>query len=340
MLLYKTIVQGRLEFGSDKTYNTVLTQFQNRAEGHYKHELVLKEEDIFVHEENAIVIPRYVGQASEKWFKNTMILIGYCAQFAVAGSLKAWMTNEGKILHYFPIEPNSEKIVVQSYLKGKSLVKQKGKQEEAIESLSKAIEKYDRHAQAYERRGKVNFILKNYHDAERDYNKSLNIDDTNAHAYFGRAKIHTINEKYEEAIQDFEKALKTSVALQPLYWKSRRRKGELHMKLKQWEKAAFDLKLFGNRKFKKDDPNLPWHKTVLINYGLVLLEQEEYLTAIQVFDRCLEAEKGNSKVSRGVLLRHLGIAKKKAGKKDFKKILKQAVEEGDKVAANILKQGK
>jgi len=81
MLLYKTIVQGRLEFGSDKTYNTVLTQFQNRAEGHYKNELIFKEEDIFVAEENAIVIPRFVGQASEKWFKNSMILIGYCSQF-------------------------------------------------------------------------------------------------------------------------------------------------------------------------------------------------------------------------------------------------------------------
>lgn len=337
MLLYKTIVQGRLEFGTDKTFNTVLTQFQNRSEGHYKNELIFKEEDIFVPEEYAIVIPRYVGQSSEKWFKNTMILIGYCSQFAVAGSLRAWMTNEGKILHYYPIEPNSEKIVVQSYLKGKALVKKKGKHDEAIDALSKAIEKYDRHAQAYERRGKVNFILKKYHDAERDYNKSLTIDDTNSHAYFGRAKIHSIHEKYEEAVADFEKALKTSVALQPLYWKSRRRKGEIHMKLKQWEKAAFDLKLCSNRKFSEDDPNFPWQRAVLFNYGLVLIEQEDYLNAISVLDRCLVADVGNKKTKKAVILRHLGIAKKKAGKKDYKKILKLAVEEGDKVAANILK---
>lgn len=338
MLLYKTIVQGRLEFGSEKTYNTVLTQFQNRAEGHYKHELIFKEEEIFVPEEFAIVIPRFVGQASEKWFKNSMILIGYCSQFAVAGSLRAWMTNEGKILHYFPIEPDSEKIVVQSYQKGKALVKKKGKQDEAIDALSKAIEKYDRHAQAYERRGKVNFILKKYHDAERDYNKSLKIDDTNPHAYFGRAKIHSLNNDHEAAIADFEKALKTSVALQPLYWKARRRKGEIHMKLKQWEKAAFDLKLCSNRKFKEDDPNFPWQRAVLFNYGLVLIEQKEFLTAITVLDRCLETDLGNKKTKTPVILRHLALAKRGANKKDFKKTLKLAIEAGDKVAANILKE--
>jgi len=337
MELYKTIIQGRLEFGTERTYTTALTQFQNRAENHHKHELVLKEEDIFDDEQLAIIVPRFVGQSSEKWFKNTVSLLGYCAQFAVAGSLKAWMTNNGKVLHYFPIEPDSEKIVVQTFKKGKALVKTKGKQEEAIEALNKSIEKYDQHAQAYERRGKVNFILKKYHDAERDYNKSLGFDNMNPHAYFGRAKVYVVTERYEEAKADFEKALKTSVALQPLYWKSRRLKGNLHFKLGELKEAAFDLKLFSNRAFHKDDSNYVWLREVSFTYAQVLIQQKEYKLALAAIDKAMTFDKGYAKIKNGEILRFRGIANSSIKKSEAKKDLKAAIEAGDKLSVDLLK---
>lgn len=338
MELYKTIIQGRLEFGSEKTYKTVLTQFQNRADAHHKQELVLKEEDLFFEDDLAIIVKRYVGQSSEKWLKNTASLLAYCAQFAVAGALKVWMTNQGKILHYYSIEPDSEKIVVQTFQKGKALVKEKGKQEEAYLALTKAIDKYDRHAQAYERRAKVNYILKKYHDAERDYNKSLAIDEINAHAYFGRAKVHIINEKYDEAIEDFEKALKTSVALQPIYWKCRRRKGALHFRLGQLEKAAFDLKLFTNRKFVKDDPNYPWLKASLFLYGQILIQQKEFKPAIVVLDRAIEQEDGEATPKLSEIYRFRGIANSSIKKSEAKKDFNKAIELGDEIAKELLSQ--
>ena len=91
-------------------------------------------------------------------------------------------------------------------------------------ALSKAIEKYDRHAQAYERRAKVCFRMKNYHDAARDYTKAINIDPTIPTAYFGRARVHMLNKDWELAIEDFNNTLKKSIALQPIYWKSRKLK--------------------------------------------------------------------------------------------------------------------
>jgi tetratricopeptide (TPR) repeat protein len=338
MELYKTIIQGRLEFGTEKTYNTALTQFQNRAENHHKQELVLKEEEIFNAEQLAIIVPRFVGQSSEKWFKNTVGLLGYCAQFAVAGSLKAWMTNQGKVLHYFPIEPDSEKIVVQTYKKGKSLVKEKGRQEEAIEALNKSIEKYNQHAQAYERRGKVNFILKKYHDAERDYNKSLAIDDMNPHAYYGRAKVFAVTDRPEEAKADFEKALKTSVALQPLYWKSRRLKGFLHFKLGELEKAAFDLKLFSNRKFAPEDSNHIWLKDVSFAYAKVLIQQKEFKLALAAIDKAMTFDDGYKKIPEGEILRFRGIANTGIKKSEAKKDFKAAIEAGDKISEDLLKE--
>ena len=172
-MLFKTIIQGKLEFGTQKTYDKVLKMSLYRAENYHKNDILFEPEDIFDDKEFSLKVPRYVTQVYEKSYRNTAKLLSYCSQFAVAGSLNVWLLDNGKILHHDSMEPNSEKVAVQQYLKGKSLVKTKGKEEEAISALTAAIEKYNRHAQAYERRAKVNFIMKKYHDAKRDYNLSL-----------------------------------------------------------------------------------------------------------------------------------------------------------------------
>lgn len=58
---------------------------------------------------------------------------------------------------------------------------------EAMEALTRAIAKFEQHAVAYERRGFVNFSLKNYEDALYDYNKSIKYNDAVPKPYLGRA---------------------------------------------------------------------------------------------------------------------------------------------------------
>ncbi len=337
-MFYKTIIQGRLEFGTEKTYEKAHRMYMYRMENYHKSSVIWKEGEIFDEENFRILIPRYVGQSSEKVFKNTLSLIAYCAQFALAGSVVAWLIDEGKILQYNHINPESDKAAVQQYIKGKNLVKLEGKEDEAIEALNKAIEKYDKHAQAYERRAKVNYILKKYHDAARDYDKSLSIDDTNPHAYFGRAKVSKIREEYDDAVKYFDLALKNSLALQPLYWKARRFKAEIHILRKEWTKAAFDLKLFSNRNFSKEDVNYHWKKWALFEYGKVLIEQKEYLDALSAFEKALLIEEeGEGRVSKASILRCRSIAKKNAGKNGYIKDMKEAADLGDKEAITLLK---
>ncbi len=336
-MFFKTIIQGRLEFGTQKSYDKVLRMFHYRAENYHKSEMIFEAEDIFFEDGFCLNIPRYVAQSSDKHFRNTARLLEYCGQFAITGVVKAWLIDNGKVLHYTKVEPSSDKIAVQSYLKGKSLVKIEGKEDEAIEALNRAIEKYDRHGQAYERRGKVNFIMKKYHDAIRDYTKSIGIDAANPHAWFGRAKVHLVEERFEEAIVDFDQALKTSFALQGLYWKARRLKAKAHIRLGQWEKAAFDLKLFTNKVFKKGDSNIQWKRSAWFDYGIVLLEQEVYDEALKAFEKALEIEEGFDNISEGIRLRYRGIAKQKLGKSGYIKDIKDAAELGDKEAKTLLK---
>jgi len=336
-IYFKTIIQGRLEFGTVKSFNKIYKMYTVRAESYYKNELIFTAEELFDEDKLTLEIPRYVGQVSEKVYKNTASLLDYCAQFAVAGSIRSWMSDSGKIMHYNLMEPTSDKAAVQSFLKGRKLVKVEGKEEEAIAALTKAIEKYDRHAQAYERRAKVCFRMRNWHDAKRDYSKAIGIDPTIPTAYYGRAKVNMMNEDWQEAIDDFNHTLKKSIALQSVYWKARRLKAECHLNLKQYEEAKFDLKLFSNRKFGHDDPNNMFKRWAKFKYADLLVDSGEALEAIKIYTEALEIEQfGPKDISDAEILRQRGIARKEAGKSGHVKDLKDAIKLGDKKAQGIL----
>lgn len=337
-IYFKTIIQGRLEFGTAKSYGKIHKMYIERAENYYKNDIIFQVEEIFDEQKLTLEIPRYVGHHSEKTYKNTVALLDYCAQFAVAGSIRAWMAESGKTMHYDLMEPTSDKTAVQAFIKGRKLVRVAGKEDAAIAALSKAIKKYDRHGQAYERRAKVNFIMGNYHDAARDYTKCINIDASIPNAYYGRAKCKILQNELEEAIEDLEQGLKKSIALQPLYWKMRRLKAETHIKLRQWEKAEFDLKLFCNRNFGNDNPVQTWKRWGWVNYGKVLLELKKYKESDAAFTQALENEKYNQNgTTDAEIYRLRGLAKKKGEISGYTIDLKKAIELGDELALKILK---
>lgn len=332
----KTIIQGRLEFGTEKSYEKVTKMFLQRLETYYKTDVFFKYEDIFKDETLSMEIPRFVGQVTDKAFRVTMGLLGYSTQFAIAGSIRGWLIDEGHVVNFVTLEPDSDKGAVQSFVKGRDLVKIKGKESEALDALSNAIEKYNRHAQAYERRAKVNFFMRNYHDAIRDYNKCIGIDPSIPTAFYGKAKVHIIREEWQEAIENLEESIKKSIALQTLYWKSRKLKAECHLQLKEWTKAAFDLKLFSNRKFSQEDPNHFWRRWAFYNYAWVLTELNEPLEAIKNYDKALQCPDIKDGVQTSDILYYRGLTKEKAGKTGGKKDIKDAADLNNKKAIGYL----
>lgn len=339
-MFYKSIIQGRLDFGTAKSFEKVLKMYEYRVENYHKNEILFKAEDIFFEETTSMDIPRFVGNIMEKSYKGTVDLLEYCVQFAVNGSVRAWLIDNGEVMHYHLMEPKSDKAAVQSYLKGKQYVKVAGKQEKAIEELSKAIEKYDKHAQAYERRGKTCFMMKKYTDAMRDYNKCISIDPTIPHAYYGRARVHLLNEAWNEAIEDLDHTIKKSVALEAIHWKARRLKGHAHFMIGEFDKAIFELKLYTSRKFKPDDSNNDWKRWGFYYYGLSLMEKENYIEAIAAFDEAEKFSERNDGIKKIDIIRNKGISKIKGGKNGGIKDLKEAIALGDKAAEIFLKNRK
>lgn len=334
---FKTIFSGNFEFGSQRSFVRLVQMCEHRIENYYKSDVLINLEDFFDEEGFALRIPRLITKGGDKSWRNTINLIEFIAQYAVAGSMNAWMVEDGKVLKQNHVEPVSDKAAVQSFLKGRELISEKGRETEAMEALSKAISKFERHGLAYERRGHVNYLLNNFDDAIYDFSKCININPNYAAAYMGRALVYIVKEDYQAAITDLEKAIKRSIPLQPVYWKARRIKSDCHLALDDYESAIFELKLFTKRQFEKDNPNYRYNGKAFFNYGKALLAVGEYDEAIKALDEAIKFEDIEEKLAADRLY-FRGKAMKEAGKSGFEKDLKAAADRGSQRAAELLEE--
>jgi tetratricopeptide (TPR) repeat protein len=253
--LLKLIFRGRLEFGTQRTYDIVVKHWQTRTENYFRTDVLLKAENVFIPDAYAMDVPQLVVNSTEKQWRNTTALLKEVAQYALAGHVGAWWVSNGQVLDQYQIEPTSEKTAVSEFLRGRELVGQTGMEMEASAALSRAIEKFEKHALAYERRGYVNYKLKNFNDALYDFSKSVDINPNNPEPYYGRGKVRMLKNEWDAAVQDFDAAIKGSLAVQPLHWLARLRKADSLYHAKRYAEALPELKFFLQRKFVDTDPN-------------------------------------------------------------------------------------
>ena len=329
----KAIIQGRLEFANEKSFGQMYGMYEHRIENFYKSDVLIKD-DVFDEENLLVNIPRLIAIQEEKHWDNTVKLLEYLAQFAIAGSISAWMVHEGKILKYVVIEPKSDKAIVQKFRKGKKLSSEKGKEEEAVAALTKVIEKHDSHAQAYERRGFINYVMGDMAGALYDFNKCISYDDSIPSAYYWRARVHMRKQEWEKAIEDLDMTTKKAIALQPIYWKARRRKAYCYMQLEDYVLAAKELRLFTMRKYEKDNPNYNYLRECLSQYAEVLIKLEKYEDALEAVEKALKYKDQEEYVPDEKLLTLRGLARHKlgeGGQDDWKKAAKLGSDEANRL---------
>jgi len=335
-MFYKVIIQGKFNFLNRNSYDKLVRVIQNKNLVYYKKDIVFKELEFLDDEKFMIDIPRYVGNHTDKTWKNTTNLFENCAQFAVSGRVFMWKVEEGKVLDFKEIEPSGDRSAIVSFKKGKEFLSTEGKEKEAHDELSKSIEKCERNAIAYERRAVVNLMLKNYVEAKEDFEKCLNIDDTVCEAHLGLAKILMYENNLELALEHLNKALKNSVALQAIHWQCRRAKAETYITLEEWDKAEFELKLLVNRKFDKNNSNYYWKKEDIFKYGIVKYNQYDFAEALNLFEQSMSLPEGKSKTPNKDKYYYLGMAKKNSGKSGFIHDLKLSAELGNEDAEYML----
>ncbi len=254
-LQLKVVFRGRLEFGSQRTYDMVLKHWNTRVENYFKADVLFTAEQVFSEEGYMLTVPQQTLMSTQKRWRSTTALLHEVAQYALAGNVGAWWVANGKVLDSHLIEPHTDKAAVSEYLRGRELVQQGG-MEQASEALTNAIEKYANNALAYERRGYVNYKLKNYNDALYDFTKSIAIYNHNPEPFYGRGKINMLKNEWESAIQDFQNTMERSLAVQPIYWLARLRKADCLFHTKNYTAALVELKLYLQRSFSENDPNI------------------------------------------------------------------------------------
>jgi len=323
-----------LDFISDRSFDIAVSMYDKRGEVLLKNDFLLKIEDAFDEDDKSFNVPRFIGQANEKTWTNTIDLLDLVAQYAIAGSVDAWKLQDSKLVEHCNFEPRGDKGAVQEFLKGREFITE-GKQAEARKALSQAIEKYEKHGLAYERRGHVNFLLGNNQDALYDFGKSIDFSPNSPDAYIGRAQVHMANKEIDKAILDLDAATKCSIPHQPVYWRARRTKGSCHLQLQQHKEAAFELKLFTRRSFPADNPNYKWRKKAFYDYGQALLGLGQYSEALDAFNQALQLD-GNGQIDRGEQFFLRGLAAKEAGRSDYFSDWKKAAEHGHQQARQQL----
>ena len=285
---YKIIIAGQLEFGNQKVFQQVYDQYVHRMENYYKDDILIKPDKFFNEEQLSLVIPRTVLVSSERHWLNTVNLLKRVVDFSIAGSLNMWRLSAGKIIDHHLLEPKAERTTVQIFNKGRELIGQEDQEAKAKAMMDKVVKRFDRHAQAYERRGFINLSLKNLDDALYDYNKSLKINPTMPEAYYGRGIVHSRREDWEAAAQDFEAVTKNSIPYQAIYWRAQVALGDAFLRLSRPTEALRVFNMFYKRKQKIASLE-QYDRRVNFEFAKLLAAADRHREAYGAFDSAIAA---------------------------------------------------
>jgi tetratricopeptide (TPR) repeat protein len=312
MVEYRVIIAGQLEFGSQRAFDQVRDQYAHRMEHYYKNDILLKPEAIFQDDELTLDVPRTVLISTERLWLNTLNLLERVVTFSIAGSLNLWRLSTGVVIDHHKLEPKSDRTTVQLFNKGRELVDQRDQEQAALKMMTKVVGRFERHAQAYERRGLVNFRLGNVKDAIYDYTKSISINPLMPESYYGRGLAYVQEDQMEAAAADFEAVTKNSIPHQSIYWKAQVALGDAYLALDRPPDAMRVFGMFAKRKQRIASLER-YDRRVAFQLGKLYLTADRPRDAITAFEAALSAPADRKAPSESEIERHLSQASGKNG---------------------------
>lgn len=285
---YKVIIAGQLEFGSQRAFSQVMEQYAHRMENYYKNDILLKPENIFKEEELTLDVPRTVLPSTERLWLNTLNLLERVVTFSIAGSLNLWRLDAGVMIDYHKLEPKSDRTTVQLFNRGRELVDQHDNEQEALKMMTKVVGRFERHAQAYERRGFVNYRLGNDKDAHYDYSKSISINPLMPESYYGRGLVNVRQGNLAAAAEDFEQVTKNSIPHQSIYWMAQVALGDAYLQLGRPTDAMRVFGMFVKRKQRIASLDR-YDRRVAYQLGQLYLKADRPTDAVSTLEFALQA---------------------------------------------------
>ena len=155
------------------------------------------------------------------------------------------------------------------------------KQEDFIKAydlLFDLIKKSNIKHKAYELRGDLFIIEKEYKNAIKDYSQALKLKKNNLKYLQKRGEAYFYAKKYKKALKDFDKYLNKETNPKVIY-----KKAQTEFKLKNYNKSIENFNLFLN--FYPQDIN------ALYQLAKAFYQNGEYLSALENINICIEKDK-------------------------------------------------
>jgi tetratricopeptide (TPR) repeat protein len=176
-----------------------------------------------------------------------------------------------------------------------------GKPKDALPYLNQAIEKDPTNARAFNMRGAAYFELKDYTNANLDFEKAIVLDTSLYLPYFNRATMLMEQQNWEAAIADLTKAIEIQGDTSESYVK----RGIALAALKQPEKAIAD--------FNKAISLKPKDANAFYNRGNINYQLKKFEPAIADFKAAVQADSKFGKAFYALGVTYLQLNKKEEG---------------------------
>ena len=155
--------------------------------------------------------------------------------------------------------------------------------------MDKVIKRFDRHAQAYERRGFTNLRMGNLEGALYDYTKSIGKSDKFPEAFYGRGIVHARQGNWAEAAADFKSVTQVSIPHQAIYWQAQVGLGDAYLKLGQPADALRIFNMFVKRRQRIGSLDR-YDRRVSHEFAKLLAAAGRHEESFKMFEAALEAQ--------------------------------------------------
>jgi tetratricopeptide (TPR) repeat protein len=327
MIQQKTILQGHLHFGNEKSFNLSRQMFEGRVETYYKNELAFNEPDLFDELNFSFEVPRTVVAVTEKNWKNTVDAMHFLAQYAMCGYLEAYQTDAGSILQKEVVIPNNDKQPVRDYWKAHHLFEQ-GNLEDAKMALDFSMNGFKYHTQALELYGRLEFLFNNIPSSIDYFTRALKTYPRSYTAFFNRGLAFNAVNEFEKAVADFDNAIKHSLAILDIHWRARLEKARGLIELGSHETARKELAFYVQKQFQEDSENHARKREAYLLGADSFLDTASFDTAIECVEKAIQHGAGESIISTAACIFKRGVIKKASGVEGFDLDLIKASEMG------------
>jgi tetratricopeptide (TPR) repeat protein len=325
----KTVIQGSLQFASEKSFNKALSIYQVRLETYYKNDLAFKGIENFNPELYRFEIARTVVDLSDKFWRNTSDAIEYLAQFAISGRVEAFQLDNGLIIKSLITEPKNDKQISLDYHQARVLLDAPVQDLEKIEVLLKGVlQSFPEHTQALHCMGYTYMKTNRLDEAIEMMNRAVK---TGHHCYkihYLRGLIYSKVGEFEKAVADFDQAIRYSLAIQDMHWKSRLEKARCLIELDVLEPAKKELGYYLARPYKPGSENEGRIREAHYLMGQIALSSEHFEDAVKYFDAAKDHATGEQYLSTAACIYYRGVAKQKSGTISYSQDIERALNMG------------